>query len=307
MNAVLEKKEDNPTKQFSKFMDGFKGQIALALPKHLSSDRMCRLAVTAFSSSQALQSCDAKSIVASIVTASTLGLEIGVNGQGYLVPYKGKCQFVPGWKGIQDIANRSGRCTTWTGAVFEGDDFDYAMGDRPFIKHKPGDGGDDKSLKYVYAVGRVVGSEWPVIDVWSVGKARKHRDRYNKVGTKHYSFENFEMYARKIVLLQVLKYMPCSIEMSQALDISNAQESGKHAILDGDFVTVSETQETPEDKKLPELTAEVFAVKSKEWKDIIEAGMKTPDELIAMLGTKNTLSDEQKKAIQSYATTQETA
>ena len=72
------------------------------------------------------------------MVAAQMGLEPGVNGQGYLIPYKTTCTFVPGWKGIVDIANRSGRSSVWTGAVFVGDEFDYAMGDRPFITHKPG-------------------------------------------------------------------------------------------------------------------------------------------------------------------------
>ena len=54
----------------------------------------------------------------------------------------------------------------------------------------------------------------PIIELWRVSKIEKHRDKYNKVGRKHYSFRDWEMYARKVPLLQVLKYMPCSIEVS---------------------------------------------------------------------------------------------
>jgi hypothetical protein len=118
---------------------------------------------------------------------------------------------------LVDIANRSGRCTVWTGAVFDGDEFDYALGDRPFVMHKPGEEDDPSKLVYVYAVGRVNGSEWPVIEVWSMKKVWRHRDQYNKVGQRHYSFRDKEMYARKVPLLQVLKYMPSSIELSNAI------------------------------------------------------------------------------------------
>jgi recombination protein RecT len=44
------------------------------------------------------------------------------------------------------------------------------------------------------------------------------------------------MYARKVALLQVLKYMPSSIELANAVEISNATESGKGAVLEGNFV-----------------------------------------------------------------------
>lgn len=240
LKAVATGKKDNPIASFSSFLEKFKPQMALALPKHLTADRMARLAVTAFSSTPKLQECDPKSIVAGIMTSATLGLEIGVDGQGFLVPYGKTCQFVPGWKGLVDLVSRSGRATVWTGAVFEGDDFDYALGDAPYIRHRPGEENDPDKLTHVYAVGRVNGSNYPVIEVWTIGKIRKHRDKYNKVGAKHYSFRDWEMYARKIPLLQVLKYMPKSIELQNALAISNAADAGNHAVIDGNFVTVTD-------------------------------------------------------------------
>lgn len=238
--------ESSPQAAFSRFLDKFKGQMAIALPKHMNADRMCRLALTQFSKSENLQKSDPTSIAASLMTASTLGLEPGVNGQGFLVPYwhaKRKvhvCEFIPGWKGLVDIANRSGRCTVWSGAVFDGDHFDYALGDSPFVKHRPGDEDNPAKLLFAYAVGRVNGSEWPVIEVWSARKIINHRNKYNKVGDKHYSFRDWEMYARKVPLLQVLKYMPSSIELSNAMAIASAADAGDHAVLDGDFVSVTE-------------------------------------------------------------------
>ena len=97
----------SPLATFSHFMDRFKPQLALALPKHLTADRMSRLALTAFSSSTQLQNCDQRTIAASIMTAGQLGLEPGVNGQGYLIPYGRVCTFVPGWKGLVDLVARS--------------------------------------------------------------------------------------------------------------------------------------------------------------------------------------------------------
>lgn len=245
-------KPPNPVATFSKFMDSFKPQMALALPKHLTADRMARLALTAFSSNPALQECSPHSIAASIMTASTLGLEPGVNGQGYLIPYKGTCTFVPGWKGLVDIANRSGRSTVWTGAVFEGDVFDYALGDNPFVRHQPGDEDDPAKMTHVYAIGRVNGSNWPVIEVWTMNKVWNHRNKYNKVGQRHYSYRDQEMYARKVPLLQVLKYMPSSIELANAMAVSNAAEQGRGAIIEGNFVTINDP--VPDDKPITDGT-----------------------------------------------------
>lgn len=222
------------------FFEKHKDQLAMALPKHLNADRMARLAMTAFSQNKALAECDPKSVFASVVVASQLGLEIGVTGQGYLVPYKGKCTFVPGWQGYVDLVSRSGRATVWTGAVFEGDEFDYALGDSPFVKHKPKGEDDPDKMIYVYAIGRVNGAQWPIIEVWPIRRVWKHRDKNNKVGRSHYSFTNQEMYARKVPLMQVLKYMPKSIELTNAMAVDLAASQGQSATIDGDFVTLDD-------------------------------------------------------------------
>ena len=234
-NIAKGEKPQNAVAKFSTFLDRFKPQMALALPKHMNVDRMARLAVTEFSKTPALQDCDPQSIAGCVLTAAQLGLEIGVNGQAYMIPYKQRATFVPGWKGLIDLVNRSGRASAWTGAVHDGDEFDYSLGDRPFIKHRPGDNADQRELLYVYAVGRVRGAEWPNIEVWPISKVWKHRDRFNKVGKRHYSFEHPEMYARKIALLQVLKYLPQSIELSRAAQFATAADSGEGMTIDGDF------------------------------------------------------------------------
>ncbi|RKG50831.1 hypothetical protein D7V68_02705 [Acinetobacter cumulans] len=245
MNAQLQNNRPaNPVASFNAFMQKHKSQLELALPKHLNADRMVRLSLTAFSQNPALQRCDPKTIFGSIIVASQLGLEIGVNGQGYLVPYKTNCTFVPGWKGLVDLANRGGRCTVWTGAVYEGDEFDYMLGDSPYCKHKPCGEFEESKLTHVYAIGRVKDSEMPVIEVWPIKKVHAHFKKtvVPALQPNHYSKKHLEAYAKKVALLQVLKYMPQSIEMSNAVDVSYAAESGKGVTIDGDFITVDQSQ-----------------------------------------------------------------
>lgn len=295
MNEITQHKPASGIAEFSAYMEKLKPQMALALPKHLNADRMARLVMTAFSSIPGLRQCSLNSIAGSIMTASQLGLEPGVNGQGYLIPYKQTCTFVPGWKGLADMVSRSGRATVWTGAVYPGDKFDYQLGDEPFCRHQPGDGGDQ--FTHVYAIGRVRDAQMPVIEVWTRGKADKHLAQYNKVGNKHYACKdenNFEMYARKVALLQVLKYMPSSIELSNAVTALHAAESGKQVTIDGDFVTVFEN----EPDALPDFPADKFAAELPKWQKMIVNG-KPADELIATLQTKNTLTDAQIAAIKA--------
>jgi len=220
--AVVAKPTD---KSFPGMIEQLKKQVALALPKHLNPDRMGRIALTEFNKNRALLECDPRTVFASVVIASQMGLEPGIMGQGYLIPYNGACQFVPGWKGLVDLAQRSGRASVWTGAVFEGDEFTYDYGTNPTIHHIPKGEDDPAKITHVYAVGRVRGAEFAVIEVWPIAKVWKHRDRFNKVGKRHYSYAHPEMYARKIPLLQVLKYMPASVELALALDLEHAADT----------------------------------------------------------------------------------
>lgn len=315
----------SPAKKLSDFMDRYKGQIALALPKHISADRMVRLAMTSFSQNAALQKCDMHSIFASVVIAAQLGLEIGVGGQGYLVPYKGKATFVPGWQGLVDLVSRAGRATVWTGAVYQGDRFDWALGDNPFVKHQPeGDADDWKHITHVYAIGRVNGSQYPVIEVWTMDRVVRHLNKYNKVGANHYALkdggQNMEMYARKVALLQVLKYMPKSVEVMRAMEVAQAVDSGKDFTFDGEVVVVSEQDDgsevlaaqgeqaststqaaNPARKELSQLSADAFAAKSPGWRKTILGGAKTPEALISMIQTRDLLSEEQKLTIHSWS------
>lgn len=235
----------SPAKAFQVYMQKYKSQLEMALPKHLTVDRMMRLSLTAFSQNPKLQQCSSNSIFSSIIIASQLGLEPGVNGQGYLVPYNGTCTFIPGWKGLVDLAQRGGRSSVWTGAVYEGDEFDYMLGDSPYCRHKPCGEFDNDKLTHVYAIGRVKDSEMPIIEVWPVKKVHAHFVKTVVKGLQpnHYSKKHFEAYARKVALLQVLKYMPQSIELSNAMDVSHAQESGKGVTIDGDFVNVEQDQQ----------------------------------------------------------------
>jgi phage RecT family recombinase len=219
-----------------RFLETGKGAIAAALPKHLNPDRMLRLAVTSFSTTPALRQCTGHSILASIVVASQLGLEPGVAGQGYLIPYKNTCTFVPGWQGLVGLLNNTGRATAWTGAVFEGDTWEFELGSSPKCKHVPGDNyGDPEKMIWVYACGKVNGSEQTVIEAWPISRVWRHRDKNNKVGRAHYSYNHPEMYARKVVLLQVLKYMPRSIELNNALVAADSAVDGVIEPQEGDI------------------------------------------------------------------------
>ena len=139
---------------------------------------------------------------------------------------------MPGWQGLS-IRRRAGKATCWTGAVYQGDALDFELGSTPYLRHKPtGDRSDPAHLAAVYAIGQVKGAEHPIIECWPIAQVWTHRDQYNRQGEDHYSFRFPEMYARKVVLLQAIKYLPKSVQLLDALDLAGADEG---VAIRGDF------------------------------------------------------------------------
>lgn len=315
--AVVSAKKEAP-KDFPGMLKAYLPEIQRALPKHLNGDRMARIALTAFRRNPKLGECDPRSVFAAVIQASQLGLEPDTLGRAFLIPYEKRknidgqwkvvsteCQFVPGWKGLVDLMNNSHQGTTWTGAVFTGDDFDYQLGDSPFVKHRPMGEDNSDHITHFYAIGRVKDSQWPIIEVWTADRVRRHRDKYNKVGKKHYSFENWEMYGRKVVLLQVLKYMPASAELAAAIELNDAAEVGAQNLtikdaIDGTWAPVpdEEPSEPPKEAATPatEVKDKPAADGAPTFEDAI-AAVKKGDYDLARDITKN-FSDEQKAHIE---------
>jgi recombination protein RecT len=237
----------------SKMLEKMAPEIQKAIPKHLNPDRMARLALTAFSSNPGMANCTTKSIISSLMTASQLGLEPGVNGQGWLIPYKTTCTFVPGWKGMVDMLNRSGNGIAYTGVIYSDQKYTFTDGcDRNLIIHNETAMLDPSDITHAYAIGKIKGQDQPIIDLWPIAKIKRHRDLHNKQGDRHYSYKYWEMYARKIPLLQVLKYMPMSIELANCIAIDNHNESGSVGYIDHGVVYEGEQFEDEFDADLSE-------------------------------------------------------
>jgi hypothetical protein len=161
-----------------------------------------------------------------------------------------------------ELLSRTGRASAWTNAVYDGDEFDYEYGDKPFVHHKPGKwAGKENALMFTYSVGRQKEAEWPVIEVWDIDKVWAHRNKQNKVGERHYSYAHPEMYARKIPLLQVLKYLPSSPELANASALDVTASEGRQALtinmaLNNDLDTGADSSTAtvdPEDPQEQEL------------------------------------------------------
>lgn len=122
------------------WLDGFaERELARLLPRHISAERMARVAFGEFARNEALRECSPDSVALCLVTASQLGLEPSSPlGHVYLIPRKGECTLLIGYKGLLDLMRRSGEVARADAAVvYEGEDFEVVRGSDPKITHKP--------------------------------------------------------------------------------------------------------------------------------------------------------------------------
>lgn len=236
----------NPQEQLKGALEKYKPQLSRALPSHMNVDRFVSVVTGAASKNPAIADCDPITIMQAVGQAARMGLEIDISGHGFLVPYNDNrnsrkvCQFIPGWQGIVDLINRSGRGVVKTGAVFHGDFFEYDLGLDANLRHRNDGAETADKLLYTYAIGYIKGEGgWtppPILEVWKAEKVNMHFEQFNRVGKQHYALKDgnsWIQYARKLPLLQVCKYMPKSSEISKAIEAANKADSGE--IFEGDF------------------------------------------------------------------------
>lgn len=113
---------------------GFAAQMAKVLPKHLTPERMARVAATAMTKTPKLAECDHASFFAAMLTLSQIGLEPD-GRMAHLIPFfnnkRGvmECQLIIDWKGLAQLAYRSGQISALhADVIYTGDDFAYDLG-----------------------------------------------------------------------------------------------------------------------------------------------------------------------------------
>jgi len=207
-----------------------KAQIALALPAHVTPDRLVRMALTQLRVNPKLGECSLESFAGALFTAAQLGLEPGPLGECWFIPrYNSKlqtteCTFQAGYQGLAKLAHNSGQIKSlYAYAVYEGDEFDYGLGDSPYVHHKPDPdraSESDDAIRFFYAVENLTngGRE---IEVWSKAHMDDHRDQYvkkDKAGKYPATWvKSYAAMGRKTLVSVVARRGPRSVELTAAL------------------------------------------------------------------------------------------
>ena len=192
-------------------------QIRKALPSVITPERFTRIVLTALSSNPKLQACTPMSVMGAMMQAAQLGVEPNTPlGQAYLIPYGNVCQFQLGYKGLIDLAYRSGEASSIQAhEVHENDTFTYEYGLEPKLRHVPAQT-DRGPVTFYYAVLKLKngGVGFEVMSREDVEKFAMKKSKAYHNGPWQTDFDEM---AKKTVLKKVLKYAPLKTEFARAV------------------------------------------------------------------------------------------
>lgn len=251
-NTAMQRKSPQSIQDYIKVMAP---EIKKALPSVMTPERFTRITLSALSTNPQLGSCTPKSFLGAMMTAAQLGLEPNTPlGQAYLIPYKNhgvlECQFQLGYKGLIDLAYRSGEVTIIQAhTVYSNDEFTYELGMEPKLNHIPAKSNRGDPI-YFYAMFKTKSGGYG-FEVMSMEDVRAHAKRYSKAYSNGPWQTNFEEMAKKTVLKRVLKYAPLKSDFVRGL----AQDGVIKNEIDKDMYAVPavdlEDYETVEDDAVP--------------------------------------------------------
>lgn len=241
----------NKPMQIKDYIKSYEKEIAKALPNVITPERFARMATTAVTQTPALATCTPQSFIGAMLTAASLGLEPNTPlGQAYLIPYGQNCQFQLGYRGLIELAHRSGDIKSIEAhVVYANDEFDFEFGLEPKLKHKPAkkDRGD---AAWVYAVYHTKDDGYG-FEVMSVEDINRHKAKYSKAKNSPWDTAWDEM-AKKTVIKKVLKYAPLKTEFASAMA---TDETTTDAVIENgdlelvqDYTIIEETGEIVEVK-----------------------------------------------------------
>lgn len=257
-------------------LEKMKPQFAMALPKHLTPDRLLRVAITCVQNTPKLLKCDKASLYSAIMTCAQLGLEPdGVLGQAYLVPFscnvkdeKGnwtkvdKVQFIPGYKGLLALARNSGEVISISShEVCENDEFEYEYGINEKLRHVPAKG-ERGEITYFYACAKFKGEgyHFEVMTREQIDKIRDNSQGYkaSKANKKESVWDtNYIEMGRKTAIRRIAKYLPLNVQRAVAFEDAAERgqslkfdEHGEGLIIEGEY-----TAEDDDSSKLKEIVS----------------------------------------------------
>jgi len=213
----------DPYRKAQAYLKKMEPAIMQALPKNsaMSPERLSRITLTTMKSNPKLLQCTTESILGAVLQSAQLGLEPDLLGSCYFIPYKNLCSFQIGYKGLIDLVTRKGEVSSIVANPrYENDYWLFEWGRSEDLKHRPAPYANRGRLMgfYAYAHLKDGGFKMHYMDVEEVEHIRNNHskayqfDKTSSIWVKHYN-----AMAQKTVLRQLIKYLPISVEIQNAV------------------------------------------------------------------------------------------
>lgn len=225
---VAEKKKPRSLREL---VVAYEPQFRNALPAHMDAKRFVRILLTEMTRNPKLADCTADSVMRSALQSAQTGLEPdSVRGQAYLIPYGQECTFVPGYRGLIELAYRSGRIQTFNAqTVYEGDTFELELGTSPRILHVPAPapaGKDERRRLGAYSVVLFKDGGHSFEWMWEEDIQRT-RNAYSKASRQDAPWKtNPDEMRKKTVVRRHAKYLPQCPELQFAGQVDESLDAG---------------------------------------------------------------------------------
>lgn len=129
--------------------------------KHITAERLTSIVLGAFVKTPKLESCTDASLFLALMTCAQYGLEPnGPQGHAYLIPYGQECTLILGYRGLAELARRSGEIASMDArVVYVGEDVEIDAGSSGLlIRHKISLTADRSGVTAKNATTRLVGA-----------------------------------------------------------------------------------------------------------------------------------------------------
>lgn len=261
--------------------DHLRKEIAKVLPKHLTSERFMRVAITATTRTPELRKCDQATFFRCLLDLGQLGLEPD-GRRAHLIPFRNnkrncmECQLIIDYKGLVELAMRSGQIANiHADVVRENDVFDY---DRGIVeKHKIDFRHPRGNVYAAYSLVRFKdGTESCEVMGFEEIEAVRKRSRAGNSGPW---VTDWPEMAKKTVFRRHSKWLPLSAEFRDALDkdvdVIDLQAEPSRPVASS-MDDLAEQLETEQGVQEPESDDVPFDV-NEETGEVIEDGAEAPE------------------------------
>ena len=208
--------------------------LDMALPKSsegfTSAKSICLSVTSEIAKNSQLQRCSTMSLVQAALDAVSLGVRPGgTMGLAYLVPYGQQAQFMLGYKGLMELAIRTGAVKNVSASLYYQKEYDDGLieideGSSPRISHKRILGPERGDVAGAYCVATMPSGP-DKITVMHIDQLEAVRSKLKSGNSPVWRNHTDQMYL-KTVIRRAAKQWSISPDFAKVIEYENAQEDG---------------------------------------------------------------------------------